>query len=1113
MGVFILIWPGKVVQLILATAVALVVLCAEAISHPYEKMTDNAVAISCDFCLVFFFVSTLIIKITTITDQIDDLTPSMQDTLELPELFMSLLMLGTLLFSLVFCGVVLFMSITQSAAEELKALLAAQAEEAARGRMSVPPVCEWQLEKGHKYCTFLSHYKVEAGSDARYLSDLIRRMTGQPSYLDSTDLVDLRMLFHDGVHKTDVVVILATKGVLTRPWCVMEMWEAALHQIPIVLFPVVGGGFDLTDAKNLLGNLEVEMESRNQYCMPEVMAHVRKNAGVTDVREVEDVLLAHIGVTDDLHRPGRPRAPRQAQTSQSSLLRSASAAHLLTSAPRAGGAGSVEALASAAQVKGTATVAEAVRRRGGFNDGRSAPGASSATAEDSVAPSPPPSPPLGLKRKGPKGKDGHSSTSRRSPTMKDMSDAGKTIAAKMERAAAAAAHEVAAAAHDVAAAAHDVQDAAHNLVEAAYLRHHHEVQHEEEDDPSKHPGTRYDEKLAKHLGRKPEDLEEWMKEHHSVTKERLEFLSWQSWGTDNQIIASVQTLMNECALEMGRPLPTWVEKAKNAVVGAKKAEEAKKRGSKRLSLLRKKVEEVAEEKLLLISSGEEGGSHVRMLQHEFSQRLGCEVLCGTENVSMWREQLLDATRGVVLLQTKSVLAHPVRLLQLFEMVSEGRPLVCVNVVGGGYDFGKTKPFLQNLATELPNFSTLRDELAKSNLTVGKLVRSLCKAVPMSISVFFNPGGTDVAQDAAIRDVIDKLARAQALADTLNESNEEKEQAIASVPVGRWKSGKVAFKATIQGVQAALEIQKRYDAAVEIQKIQRSRQVRSSLRATFEVAKISAKHAKAKLSPTEEAAMSRVSRRRAAAKGYSATHLIARAMFDRHAGGDDEIDAEELRGLMKELANELDDDEHKLVMSKLDTSGDGKVGFDEFCKWWDVGLSMEKLLDENFSKDLGRSRARSLFLKHAGEKNEVDLDDLEELCKELGHTLDQEQLQLVMAKLDLDGDGGVCYDEFLAWWDAGLKVETLLDAEFNKKLGQVGSGPADAVIRRSAAMHAVKVRQKMKLHAARARAAAHPLQHLEEIQQGDREASVRAARRPPPPESRTSTLTGPLARPL
>ena len=80
-------------------------------------------------------------------------------------------------------------------------------------------------------CVFLSHYKVEAGSDARYLSDLIRRMTGCPAYLDSADLVDLRALFNEGVHKTDVLVILATQSVFTRPWCLVEMWEAALNQV------------------------------------------------------------------------------------------------------------------------------------------------------------------------------------------------------------------------------------------------------------------------------------------------------------------------------------------------------------------------------------------------------------------------------------------------------------------------------------------------------------------------------------------------------------------------------------------------------------------------------------------------------------------------------------------------------------------------------------------------------------------------------------------------------------------------------------------------------------------------------------------------------------------
>ena len=56
----------------------------------------------------------------------------------------------------------------------------------------------WELRQGNRYCLFLSHFKEEAGSDARYLSDLIRRKTGCAAYLDSNDLVDLRTLFNEG---------------------------------------------------------------------------------------------------------------------------------------------------------------------------------------------------------------------------------------------------------------------------------------------------------------------------------------------------------------------------------------------------------------------------------------------------------------------------------------------------------------------------------------------------------------------------------------------------------------------------------------------------------------------------------------------------------------------------------------------------------------------------------------------------------------------------------------------------------------------------------------------------------------------------------------------------
>ena len=43
--------------------------------------------------------------------------------------------------------------------------------------------------------------------------------------------------------------------------CLLEMWEAAVHQIPIVLFPVVGGGWSPDDARTLLSDLMGQMQA------------------------------------------------------------------------------------------------------------------------------------------------------------------------------------------------------------------------------------------------------------------------------------------------------------------------------------------------------------------------------------------------------------------------------------------------------------------------------------------------------------------------------------------------------------------------------------------------------------------------------------------------------------------------------------------------------------------------------------------------------------------------------------------------------------------------------------------------------------------------------------
>ena len=125
------------------------------------------------------------------------------------------------------------------------------------------------------------------------------------------------------------------------------------------------------------------------------------------------------------------------------------------------------------------------------------------------------------------------------------------------------------------------------------------------------------------------------------------------------------------------------------------------------------------------------------------------------------------SRGVVLLQTKSVLRHPVRLLQLFDALRRRHPLVCVNVSSAGYDFAAVKPLLASLASELPEheMATLRSELKKEYkgaAGAGQLAESLSTAVPNAISVFFNPAAGDSMADAAIRDILDKLSKSEKL---------------------------------------------------------------------------------------------------------------------------------------------------------------------------------------------------------------------------------------------------------------------------------------------------------------------------------------------------------------
>lgn len=89
------------------------------------------------------------------------------------------------------------------------------------------------------FAAFLSHYKIEAATEARWLQENLA-LLGRRCFLDSDDLKNLTKL-KDHVRSSDCVLLLQTKSVLTRPWCIVELLTAIDSGVPIVGVSITSG--------------------------------------------------------------------------------------------------------------------------------------------------------------------------------------------------------------------------------------------------------------------------------------------------------------------------------------------------------------------------------------------------------------------------------------------------------------------------------------------------------------------------------------------------------------------------------------------------------------------------------------------------------------------------------------------------------------------------------------------------------------------------------------------------------------------------------------------------------------------------------------------------------
>ena len=117
-----------------------------------------------------------------------------------------------------------------------------------------------------KYAVFLSHFKGEAAAEARILkSELVRslRAKEQQVFLDSDNLFDLRELLKS-VSESDAIVMLYTAGVLTRPWCLLELQAAAKSHKPLILIKIANSYVaDTAEIAAILDSLPTFLDEHN----------------------------------------------------------------------------------------------------------------------------------------------------------------------------------------------------------------------------------------------------------------------------------------------------------------------------------------------------------------------------------------------------------------------------------------------------------------------------------------------------------------------------------------------------------------------------------------------------------------------------------------------------------------------------------------------------------------------------------------------------------------------------------------------------------------------------------------------------------------------------------
>jgi len=165
-----------------------------------------------------------------------------------------------------------------------------------------------------QHLLFLSHCKAEAGTEAALLRTeleglieqhvALRHLTFEvPVFLDSEDLTNLETL-QEHVRNSHNLVLLLTKCVLVRPWCIVEIVTAVNHGIPVLPVQVMkaGGEFKFPDE-------EFYTDLPEQLGKGGIRVLKACEISVDDAQEAIKKVFQRISISYSPHRAAAARQP------------------------------------------------------------------------------------------------------------------------------------------------------------------------------------------------------------------------------------------------------------------------------------------------------------------------------------------------------------------------------------------------------------------------------------------------------------------------------------------------------------------------------------------------------------------------------------------------------------------------------------------------------------------------------------------------------------------------------------------------------------------------------------------------------------------------------------